>query len=196
MAHGAVHAAVMDVLSQESIERCALHVESVLEGDTSKPLIGVVNNAGFCIISSMEMTSDEDVRRVFELDFWAYIAVIRAFLPLIKQNKRRFINVGSYAGFVNPPIWVAYSAVKAAIEGLTRARRFELMPFGVGMTTVRPGWTRTGGVGPKIRNAWDKYFDGVEQGAIGVDTLGNAINPTKPIDAAEARIYRPMVDKW
>ncbi|KAJ4181240.1 hypothetical protein NW767_014189 [Fusarium falciforme] len=87
MAHGAVHAAVMDVLSQESIERCALHVESVLEGDTSKPLIGVVNNAGFCIISSMEMTSDEDVRRVFELDFWAYIALIRAFLSLIKQNK-------------------------------------------------------------------------------------------------------------
>ncbi|KAJ9144130.1 hypothetical protein NKR23_g6032 [Pleurostoma richardsiae] len=194
--HGALHAVVMDVLSQESINKCACHVESLLEGDTDRPLVAIINNAGCCMISPMELTPEEDVRRVFELDFWAYVAVIRAFLPIIKQNKGRFINVGSYGSYVNPPLWVPYCAVKAAMEGMTRAWRMELMPFGVGMTSIRPGWTRSGGIGPTIRGAWDKYFESVEKGAIGVDSLGAVISTGKPIGAAEEKIYRPMIEKW
>lgn len=129
---GAIHPVVMDVLSQDSIQSCVRHIQSELENKADKPLIGVVNNAGYCMISPMELTPDRDVRNIFELDFWAYISVIRAFLPIVKQNKGRFINVGSYGGYVNPPMWVPYSALKAAIEGMTRAWRMELMPFGVG----------------------------------------------------------------
>jgi NAD(P)-dependent dehydrogenase (short-subunit alcohol dehydrogenase family) len=122
----------MDVLSQESISKCAEHIDSTLADQPNKPLVGVVNNAGYCLISPMELTSDEEVRRIFELDYWGYQRVIRAFLPQIKRNKGRFINIGSYAGFVNPPMWVSYASLKAAIEGMTRAWRLELMPFGVG----------------------------------------------------------------
>jgi NAD(P)-dependent dehydrogenase (short-subunit alcohol dehydrogenase family) len=129
---GAIHPAVMDVLSTDSIAHCASHIESVLGGDRDRPLVGVVNNAGYCMIAPMELTPDADVRRIFELDFWAYVAVIRTFLPLIKRNKGRFVNVGSYGGYVNPPLWAPYCALKAAIEGMTRAWRLELMPFGVG----------------------------------------------------------------
>lgn len=34
------------------------------------------------MISPMELTKDDDIRRVFDLDFFAYILVIRAFLPI------------------------------------------------------------------------------------------------------------------
>jgi NAD(P)-dependent dehydrogenase (short-subunit alcohol dehydrogenase family) len=122
----------MDVLSKESIAHCASHIESVLSNDPNRPLVGVVNNAGYCMISPMELTPESDVRRIFELDFWAYISVVKAFLPMIKRNKGRFVNVGSYGGYVNPPLWAPYCALKAAIEGMTRAWRLELMPFGVG----------------------------------------------------------------
>lgn len=135
---GAIHPAVMDVLLHNSIHHCVEHVESVLAGDPDRPLVGVVNNAGYCMISPMELTPDADVRRIFELDFWAYVSVIRAFLPLIKRNKGRFVNIGSYGGFVNPPLWVPYSALKAAIEAMTRAWRLELMPFGVGRSNQLP----------------------------------------------------------
>ncbi|KAK3306899.1 uncharacterized protein B0T15DRAFT_395749 [Chaetomium strumarium] len=133
---GTIHPCLMDVLSHDSISHCASHIESVLAGDRDKPLVGVVNNAGYCMISPMELTPEKDVRRLFELDFWAYVAVIKAFLPLMKQNKGRFINVSSYGAFVNPPMWVPYCAVKAAIDGMTRAWRLELMPFGVGRTPL------------------------------------------------------------
>jgi NAD(P)-dependent dehydrogenase (short-subunit alcohol dehydrogenase family) len=136
--HGAFHVTVMDVLSTESISQCVKHIETALDGDADKPLVAVVNNAGFCMISPMELTPDEDVRRAFDLDFFAYIAVIRAFLPMIKQNKGRFINIGSFSGYSNVPMWVTYCALKAAIENMTRAWRFELMPFGVGMFPSAP----------------------------------------------------------
>jgi NAD(P)-dependent dehydrogenase (short-subunit alcohol dehydrogenase family) len=139
-AHGDFHVTVMDVLSPESVNRCARHIAEVLEGEDDKPLVAVVNNAGFCMISPMEHTRDEDVRRMFELNFFAYITVIRAFLPIIKLNKGRFINIGSFASYANVPMWVSYCAAKAAVENMTRAWRFELMPFGVG-TFVTPIWS-------------------------------------------------------
>ncbi|KXX83420.1 D-beta-hydroxybutyrate dehydrogenase, mitochondrial [Madurella mycetomatis] len=129
---GAIHPAIMDVLSADSISHCVSHIESVLGGDPDRPLVGVVNNAGYCMISPMELTPDSEVRRIFELDFWAYISVVRAFLPLVKRSHGRFLNVGSYGGFVNPPMWVPYCALKAAVEGMTRSWRLEMMPFGVG----------------------------------------------------------------
>jgi NAD(P)-dependent dehydrogenase (short-subunit alcohol dehydrogenase family) len=211
-AHGDFHVTVMDVLSQDSVNSCAKHIAEVLEGEEDKPLVGVVNNAGFCMISPMELTKDEDARRVFDLDFFAYISVIRAFLPIIKLNKGRLINVGSFASYANVPMWVPYCAAKAAVENLTRAWRFELMPFGIGefiprsglcvltwvagMTTVRPGWTRSAGIGPKIRSAWGKYYDNIDKGAVGVDSLGNTIMARDTPGPAEEKIYRPILDKW
>lgn len=132
----------MNVLDDSSITSAVEKVNSIIASNLNTPLVGVINNAGYCMISPMELTPDKAVRDLFELDFWAYISVIRAFLPIVKENQGRFINVGSYGGYVNPPMWAPYSAAKAGIEGLTRAWRFELRPFGVGMTTVRPGWTR------------------------------------------------------
>ncbi|KAL2172839.1 hypothetical protein VTG60DRAFT_17 [Thermothelomyces hinnuleus] len=193
---GTIHPAIMDVLSPDSIAHCVGHIEDVLGGDPGRPLVGVVNNAGYCMISPMELTPESDVRRIFELDFWAYISVIRAFLPAVKRNKGRFVNVGSYGGYVNPPLWAPYCALKAAVEGMTRAWRLELLPFGVGMTTVRPGWTRTGGVGPKIGTAWDQYWDNLSKGAVGVDSFGRVVRADGPVQEAEERVYRPMIDKW
>lgn len=142
----------------------------------------------------MELAPDSDVRRIFELDFWAYISVVRAFLPTIRQNKGRFISVGSFGRYANPPLWPPYCALKAAVEAMTRSWRLELMPFGVGMTTVGPGWTRTGGIGPKIRGAWERYFDDIPKEAVGVDSFGNLIKTDVRVGEAEERVYRPMVN--
>jgi hypothetical protein len=64
------------------------------------------------------------------------------------------------------------------------------------MTTIRPGWTRSGGVGPKLRDAWNTYFDSLAKGAVGVDSFGNVIRAEGQIPEAEARVYRPMLEKW
>jgi NAD(P)-dependent dehydrogenase (short-subunit alcohol dehydrogenase family) len=129
----------MDVLSNESISQCVEYIEAVLEDAPNKPLLAVVNNAGFCMIAPFELTPDEDIKRAFDLDLFAYFAVIRAFLPILKQNKGRIINVGSFGGYANVPMWSVYCAIKAAIENFGRVLRFEMMPFGVGMCSQYPG---------------------------------------------------------
>jgi NAD(P)-dependent dehydrogenase (short-subunit alcohol dehydrogenase family) len=139
---GSIIPIVMNVLSNESITSAAHKVSSEIGRTNKNSLVGVINNAGYCMISPIELTPDKAARDLFELDFFAYIAVIRAFLSMIKKNKGRFINVGIYGGYVNPLVWVSYSAAKAAIEGLSGSWRFELELFGVGITIVRPGWTR------------------------------------------------------
>lgn len=125
----------MDVLSKESISQCVKYIETVLEDASDKPLVAVVNNAGFCMIAPFELTPDEDIKRAFDLDLFAYFAVIRAFLPIIKRNRGRIINIGSFGGYANVPMWAVYCALKGAIENFGRVLRFEMMPFGVGMSS-------------------------------------------------------------
>ncbi|KAM7223005.1 hypothetical protein V8F06_001561 [Rhypophila decipiens] len=203
----AIHTLVMDVLSPESISHCVEEISSRIGSDPQRQLVGVVNNAGYCMISPMEATPLSDVRKIFELDFFAYISVIHAFMPIIKKNKGRFVNIGSVGGFFNPPMWAPYSALKAAIEGMTRSWRLELMPFGVGMTTIRPGFTRSGGIGGKIQNAVEGYYDGLNghrdgekngtgQVPVGVDSFGRLVKSEMPLGEAEEKVYRPMLDQW
>jgi NAD(P)-dependent dehydrogenase (short-subunit alcohol dehydrogenase family) len=149
----------MDVLSPSSLSSAVSTISSEIGSSTSHPLVAVINNAGYCMISPMELTPDKAVRDLFELDFWAYISVIRAFLPLLKKSKGRFINVASYGAYVNPPMWVPYSAAKAAVEAMSRAWRFELMPLGVGITSVRPGYTRFVLVFPSVVTVTNAGFD-------------------------------------
>lgn len=197
---GSMNPRIMDVLKPESIRSCVDQIASELRDNPNQPLIGLVNNAGYCMISPMEWTSEKDTREIFELDFWAYISVIKAFLPLIKQTKGRVINVASAGTFINPPCWAPYSAVKAAVEGLSRSWRLELLPFGVGMCTIRPGFVRTHGIGPKIEIAWRGYHDGVEKntGAIGVTSMGDVVAADQgaAMGAAERKVYLPMMEKW
>ncbi|KAK4176920.1 hypothetical protein QBC36DRAFT_372962 [Triangularia setosa] len=168
---GRIHLVVMDVLSPESIVACLEQINLQVSSTTDNPFIGV-------------------------LDFWAYISVIRAFLPTTKQNKGRFINVGSFGGYANPPLRAPYCALKAAVESMTKPWRLEMMPFGVGMTTIRPGWTCTGGIKPQIIGAWDRYFDNIPKGAVGVDSFGIVIQTDMAEGDAEEKICRPMVGKW
>jgi len=90
-------------------------------------------------------------------------------------------------------MWATYSAAKAAVEGLSRAWRFELRPLRVGMCTVRPGWARTHGIGPKITKGWNEYFDNIGEGAAGVDSMGDVFNSDGSVGEKGKQVYRVMM---
>lgn len=134
---------------------------------------------------------------MFDLDLHAYIAVIRAFLPLLKRHpgQSRVINIGSYGGYTPVPGWVTYNAVKAAIDNMMRAWNYETMrPYGIKMATVRPGWVATAGIGPKIVGAIEKFDE--DDTAVGFDSLGNVTKPEVGVDASLMKDYRGMMEKW
>jgi len=58
---GALHGIICDVLSQDDIQRSADQIAQFDLANPSRPFLGLANNAGFCMISPMELTSRQDI---------------------------------------------------------------------------------------------------------------------------------------
>lgn len=104
----------------------------------------LVNNAGMGISGAVELTRPEDVRRIFEVNFFGVFLCCRAALPYLRQRRGRIVNISSVAAPVAIPYQAFYSATKAAVNSLTAALANEAGRFGVKACAVQPGDTATG----------------------------------------------------
>jgi NAD(P)-dependent dehydrogenase (short-subunit alcohol dehydrogenase family) len=105
----------------------------------------LVNNAGRTQVGAVEETTDEELRSLFELHFFAPAALTRAVLPQMrKQGRGAIVQMSSVGGQVTAPGFSAYCATKFALEGLTETMRDEVAGFGIHTLIVEPGAFRTG----------------------------------------------------
>lgn len=105
----------------------------------------LVNNAGRTQVGAVEETTEEELRALFELHFFAPVALTRAVLPhMRRQGRGAIVQMSSVGGQVTAPGFGAYCATKFALEGLTETMRDELAEFGVRTLIVEPGAFRTG----------------------------------------------------
>lgn len=104
----------------------------------------LVNNAGRGWYGSIEGMDESALRAMFELNFFAVLAVTRAALPGMRARGNGWIvNVSSVAGLVSAPGFGYYSATKFAIEAITDALRDEVAEHGISVMAVEPGAFRT-----------------------------------------------------
>ena len=130
----------MDVTDEKSVEHA---VNYVLEQAGRVDV--VINNAGAGIASSVEDTSIEEARALFELNFFGVHRVCRTLIPHFrKQGSGHTINIGSLGWVVPIPFRAFYSASKAAVTSLSDGLSIELKQFGIGVTRVEPGDYKTG----------------------------------------------------
>lgn len=105
----------------------------------------VVNNAGYGMAGTVEEITEDDIRKIFEVNVLAVIGVVKAVLPVMrKQRSGYIINMGSVAGFVGAPGWSVYSATKAAIAAFSEVLSLDVKEFGIKITVVEPSGFRTG----------------------------------------------------
>lgn len=103
----------------------------------------LVNNAGYGAITCFEETSEESIRRLFEVNLFGMMRVTRAVLPVMRgQRSGRILNIASGAGYSAGP--VPYHTSKFAVTGFSTSLAFEVEPFGIRVTNVAPGLFRTG----------------------------------------------------
>jgi short-subunit dehydrogenase len=130
----AVHV-VADVGREEDVRRIA---ETALERfgriDTW------VNNAGVSIYGKIMDTPVEDMRRLFETNFWGVVYGSRVAAEHLRQRGGALINVGSTVSDRAIPVQGVYSASKHAVKGFTDALRMELEEEGapVSVTLIKP----------------------------------------------------------
>ena len=104
----------------------------------------VVNNAGYSILGNFEELTTADLERQFATNFYGVAHVMRAALPVMRQQRSgRIFNISSVAGVVGLKHCAAYGASKFAVEGLSLAVAEEVAQFGIDITVVEPGFFRT-----------------------------------------------------
>jgi NAD(P)-dependent dehydrogenase (short-subunit alcohol dehydrogenase family) len=106
-------------------------------------LDAIVNNAGVVVSGPVEAVGVEEVRRQFEINVVAQVAVTQAVLPRIRAAGGRILFVSSVSGRVSTPFTGVYSASKFAIEGIADAMRVELRPWRIPVVLIEPGSTDT-----------------------------------------------------
>lgn len=100
----------------------------------------LINNAGMGITGPVEDTPTDEMRKVFDTNFFGAIDVIKVVLPhMRKQKSGLIINITSIAGYMGLPFRGIYSATKGALELTTEALRMEVKQFGIKVTNVAPG---------------------------------------------------------
>lgn len=106
----------------------------------------LVNNAGVGHHGAIEDSDWEGIRRVFEVDFFAPVGLIREALPVMRaQGAGLIVNVSSMGVHLNAASGNAfYCAAKMALERLSETLRNEAEPYGVKVMVVSPGSFATG----------------------------------------------------
>ncbi len=129
----------LDVRDEESVRSC---LRTVL--DQAGRIDALVNNAGYTLIGSLEETSIEEAKEVFETNFFGVLRMSQAVLPIMReQGYGRIANIGSVVGFLPAPYQGIYAASKHALEGYSESLDHEVRQFGVRVAVIEPGFTRT-----------------------------------------------------
>jgi len=114
----------------------------------------LVNNAGIGYFGAIEESEDEEVRRMFEINFWGLANTTKAVLPIMRAQKSgHILNVASIGGLVGFPAVGFYNATKFAVDGYSDALSKELAPLGIKVTVICPSGFRTDWAGRSANNS-------------------------------------------
>lgn len=104
----------------------------------------LVNNAGYGTRGPLETTPVDAIRRNYETNVFALVALTQLVLPEMRaRGDGCIVNIGSVAGRIARPLSSIYDSTKHALEALTDGLRGELQPFGVRVSLIRPGYIVT-----------------------------------------------------
>jgi NAD(P)-dependent dehydrogenase (short-subunit alcohol dehydrogenase family) len=156
-AGGALETVCLDVSDKNSIAAAAAEVKSRLNG---RGLDGLFNNAGIGSVSPVEHTSLDTLRHVYEVNLFGQIAMIQAFLPLVRNARGRILNAGSVGDHLTPPFAGVLASSKAAFASMSAALRLELRSQGIHVCVIEPGSINTPAV--------EKTLGGVEKTIAGL----------------------------
>ena len=123
----------------------------------------VLNNAGYSLVGTLEEAQVDDVRAVFETNYFGTLHVIQAALPLLRaQGYGHIIGVSSTLGTYAVPLIGFYCTTKWAIEAMHESLAQEVAPFGIHVTLLEPGAYKTefgSQASLKMSPALDVYAD-------------------------------------
>ena len=121
----------------------------------------LVNNAGASLLAATEEASDEQIGGLFDANYIGMVRVLRAALPLLRQQGGgHILGVSSGLGITSLPLLGFYCATKWAVEALHESLAPEVKAFNIKVTLVEPGAYATDfGKSAKIADVLEPFAD-------------------------------------
>ena len=150
-----------DMTDDEAMKAAVMSIRK-----SRRPIDILVNNAGIISESLLfQMTPIDNMRKVFEVNFFAQMRLTQYILRLMQKNvKGSIVFISSVAAMDGAPGQSGYAGSKAAIIGAVKALSYECGAFNVRVNAVAPGPTRTD-MGDQIDGEFAQ--EAVEHSALG-----------------------------
>ena len=120
----------------------------------------VINNAGMGIAGAVEYASPDQIQRIFDTNLTALVKISSVAVKYLKETKGNLINIGSVAGALPIPFQSCYSATKAGVLNFSLALDGEVRRFGVKVTVIQPGDTKTGFTAARVVEGGEADYGG------------------------------------
>lgn len=134
-----VRAYPLDVTDRAATAR----VVASIERDMGPIELAVFNAGGHIHATRAPFDADQQIAN-FELNVFSVVYGLDAVLPsMLARRRGRIACVASLAGSRAVPGVSAYGASKAAVIHMLDSLRFDLEPYGIGVTVVNPGFVKT-----------------------------------------------------
>ncbi len=120
-------------------------IKSAIELITKKHKIInlLINNAGMGISGAVEYHTEEEIKKIIDVNLLGLINVTRLSLPYMTKGSK-IMNISSVAGPISIPFQTMYSVSKAGVLAFSNGLRNELRPLDIKVTSILPGDTKTG----------------------------------------------------
>jgi len=151
----------------------------------------LVNNAGIGYVGAVEESSIQEVRNIFETNFFGTLKLTQSVLPFMRKEKKgHIVQISSHGGIKAFAGFGIYNASKFALEGFSEAMAQEVEPLGIKVSIVEPGPFRTNFAGNGLKEA-EKIIDDYSETAGAFRTKLKGVDGKQegdPVKAAKAII--------
>lgn len=131
-----IHIIQIDVTSDEQVAKGVAQAEKIAGGAIDI----LVNNAGVGYAGPIELQDMAATKLIFDTNVYGPHRMARAVLPGMRKAKRGLIfNISSQLGRVIVPSAGHYSPTKFALEAMSEAMAYELVPHNIEVCVIQPG---------------------------------------------------------
>lgn len=135
----AIHPVALDLADTDALKTAARTILA-----EAGELNILVNNAGVASGGLFQMTSIDEIRKVFEINFFAQLHLTQLLLrKMTRQKCGSIINISSTAAEIADPGTLVYGCSKAALSRATQSLAAELGASGIRVNAILPGVTQT-----------------------------------------------------
>ncbi|XP_035259309.1 retinol dehydrogenase 8-like isoform X2 [Anguilla anguilla] len=146
----------LDVCSDESVREC---VHSIKD----RRVDVLINNAGIGLVGPVESITMDEMKKVFETNFFGVVRMIKEVMPDMKKRRGgHILIISSVMGLQGVVFNDVYAASKFAMEGFCESLAVQLLKFNVTMSMIEPGPVHTEFEAKMVEDVSKKEFPGTD----------------------------------